>query len=123
MEVDEESNFSLHCFTTSDCMASLEDVYQPSPVSVLEPLFRGDNSPSPERLGSVNVDTSGEFTRRPFLYYITVTYMSMLLFCFVFPCFVFHFLFISVLCLFMQLHSEIRILRYMLRRFWNDCVK
>ncbi|PRQ59005.1 hypothetical protein RchiOBHm_Chr1g0365411 [Rosa chinensis] len=58
MEVDEESNFPLHCFTTSDCMASLEDVYQPSPVSVLEPPFRGDNSPSPERLGSVNVDTS-----------------------------------------------------------------
>lgn len=66
MEVDEESSFPLHCFTTSDSMSSLEEAYQPSPVSVLEPLFRGENSPTPERLGRISVDTSGEYTKRPF---------------------------------------------------------
>lgn len=58
MEVDEENSFPLHCFTTSDCMAGLEEAYQPSPVSVLEPLFRGENSPTPELLGRISVDTS-----------------------------------------------------------------
>lgn len=61
MKVDEESTFPLHCFTASDCMASWEEVYQPSPVSVLDPLFRRENTPLPECLGRINVDTSGEF--------------------------------------------------------------
>ncbi|XP_004307461.1 PREDICTED: uncharacterized protein LOC101295565 [Fragaria vesca subsp. vesca] len=58
MKVDEGSTFPLHCFTASDCMASWEEVYQPSPVSVLDPLFRRENTPLPECLGRINVDTS-----------------------------------------------------------------
>lgn len=54
-----ESSFLLHCSTTQpDCMVSLEEAYQPSPVSVLEPPFRGERSPTPEYLGKLNVDIS-----------------------------------------------------------------
>ncbi|BBG97921.1 hypothetical protein Prudu_007184 [Prunus dulcis] len=54
-----QSSFLLHCSTTQpDCMVSLEEAYQPSPVSVLEPPFRGERSPTPEYLGELNVDIS-----------------------------------------------------------------
>ncbi|XP_068330783.1 uncharacterized protein [Pyrus communis] len=56
-ECYKESPFLLHCSTTeSDSMTSLEDAYQPSPVSVLEPLYSGERSPTPEFLQSMSVD-------------------------------------------------------------------
>ncbi|CAN6568718.1 unnamed protein product [Malus baccata var. baccata] len=52
-----ESPFLLHCSTTeSDCMASLEEADKPSPVSVLEPIFSGEWSPTPEFPQRMNVD-------------------------------------------------------------------
>ncbi|XP_009335911.3 uncharacterized protein LOC103928569 [Pyrus x bretschneideri] len=57
IECYKESPFLLHCSTTeSDSMTSLEEAYQPSPVSVLEPLYSGKRSPTPEFLQSMSVD-------------------------------------------------------------------
>ncbi|KAM1913255.1 hypothetical protein ACFX14_001212 [Malus domestica] len=56
-EDKKESPFLLHCSTTeSDCMASLEKADKPSPVSVLEPIFSGEWSPTPEFPQRMNVD-------------------------------------------------------------------
>lgn len=58
-ECYKESPFLLHCSTTeSDSMTSLEEAYQPSPVSVLEPLYSGERSPTPEFLQSMSVDVT-----------------------------------------------------------------
>ncbi|TQE04880.1 hypothetical protein C1H46_009483 [Malus baccata] len=61
-EDKKESPFLLHCSTTeSDCMASLEEADKPSPVSVLEPIFSGEWSPTLEFPQRMNVDITDYF--------------------------------------------------------------
>lgn len=87
IEVYKESPFLLNCSTTQpDCMANLDEVYQPSPVSVLEAPFRGEKSPTPEFLGRINVDITGEWTRSSNLKY------QLGLFVHAFGCFIFNLL-------------------------------
>ncbi|KAB2598183.1 hypothetical protein D8674_001103 [Pyrus ussuriensis x Pyrus communis] len=57
IEDKKEGPFLLHCSTTeSDCMGSLEEADKPSPVSVLEPIFSGEQLPTPEFPRRMNVD-------------------------------------------------------------------